>query len=282
MFPVEYVDFPRLGLYLPIRAGFSFFGMSIHFYGVIIALGLILALIVTFRIAKKNNIGEETILDVVLWGFPAAIVCARLYYVIFNWSQYASDPVSIFKIWEGGIAIYGAILGALFSTFLYCRIKKVSFSKVVDTCSIGLLIGQAIGRWGNFVNQEAFGGNTNAVWGMTSERIRTELSRLQAQGYPVDPAIPVHPTFLYESLWNLAGIILIMILKKYKKFDGEIFLFYVVWYGLGRGLIEGLRTDSLMAGPFRVSQVLAFVSAIIGTIIIVYMRKKQKKHTVKS
>ncbi len=256
------IAFPGLGLGpFQISEGFTFFGLSIHFYGILIALGIILAYLFAKKKAEKRGISDDTLIDIVIWGLPSAVLCARIYYVIFSWGDYRDNLWGIFKIWEGGIAIYGAIIGACLSTFIYCRHKKIPFSKVFDIGAFGLLIGQIIGRWGNFINAEAFGGLTN------SALLRMEL---------VDWGITVHPTFLYESMWNLLVFICLNLYEKHQKFDREIFLLYATGYGLGRFFIEGLRTDSLYLGPIRVSQWVGALCFILGLLLIVYFRKKAK------
>lgn len=256
------IAFPGLGIgAFSIPTSFQFFGFTIHFYGLIIALGIVLAYLFAKKKANKRGISNDSILDVIIWGLPSAIICARLYYVIFSWESYKDNLWDIFKIWEGGIAIYGAVIGACISTLIYCRVKKVPVLKMFDVGAFGLLIGQIIGRWGNFVNAEAFGETTD-----------TALFRMEL----VSKKMTVHPTFLYESCWNLLLFIVINLLEKYQKFDGEIFLWYVTGYGFGRFFIEGMRTDSLMLGPVRVSQILAALCTLIGVCLIVYFRLKKK------
>ena len=257
------IAFPGLGIGpLTVSTSFKYYGMTVHWYGVIIASGIELAYLYARKKAKKRDILDDQVTDVLLWGLPSAIICARLYYVIFSWSEYSDNFLDVFKIWEGGIAIYGAVIGACLSTVIYCRVKKISIGKMFDVGAYGLLIGQIIGRWGNFVNAEAYGTETE-----------TALLRMAL----VNKNLMVHPTFLYESLWNLLVFIVINLCEKYQKFNGEIFLWYVTGYGLGRFFVEGMRTDSLMLGSFRVSQVLAALCVICGTALIVFFRKKQKK-----
>ncbi len=240
---------------------FSFLGLTIHWYGVIIATGLVLAYLFGVKKGKGREISNDTIIDVVLYGLPSALVCARLYYVIFSWSEYQNNLLDIFKIWEGGIAIYGAVIGACLSTAIYCRMKKVPFGKIFDIGAFGLLIGQMIGRWGNFVNAEAYGSET------TNALFRMEI---------LNKGITVHPTFLYESLWNLGVFILLNLFDMHRKFDGEIFLLYIIFYGLGRFFIEGLRTDSLWLGPIRISQLIALLCVVVGIILWIILRKGRK------
>lgn len=242
---------------------FSIGSKPVYWYGIIIAAALISGYLTASYIAKKDGIEKDNILDILLFGTPAAIICARLYYVIFSFADYKDNPSKIFAIWEGGIAIYGAVIGAVIAAYIYCRAKKLDWKKAFDVCIIGVILGQAIGRWGNFVNKEAFGSVTSLPWKMGL--------------YENGELIFVHPTFLYESLWNLIGVFVLLFINKNKKFNGQTFYSYLAWYGIGRFFIEGLRTDSLYLGIFRVSQVLAFVTAIIGIIMIILSLKKLKK-----
>lgn len=252
------ISFPGLGLEMnPIRA-FSIGPLNIHLYGAIIALGMLLAVLYACRRSKEFGLTEDHLIDGVLWVLPLSIVCARLYYCIFSWDTYRANPVSILYIWEGGLAIYGGVIGAVIGTAVYCRAKKLSIPAVLDLVVLGLLIGQCIGRWGNFFNREAFGSETGSFLRMGLYNTVTGVVEYH------------HPTFLYESLWNLVGFVLLHFLSKRRKFDGQIALSYVAWYGLGRAIIEGLRTDSLYWGPFRVSQVLAGVSFLVAGGILVW------------
>jgi phosphatidylglycerol:prolipoprotein diacylglycerol transferase len=209
---------------------------------------------------------QDTMVDIALYATPIAIICARIYFVFWNFKDYKDNLLSIFAIWEGGIAIYGGIIGGVATAYIYCRIKKIPWTKVFDVGAMGLLIGQIIGRWGNFVNVEAYGSETNLPWRM--EIMNTEVGRIMS----------VHPTFLYESLWNLAGLIGLFFYRKHKKYDGEIFLLYATWYGLGRMWIEQLRVDSLpYTASFKISQIVAGISAIIGISLIIYFKNKFKK-----
>ncbi len=258
--------FPGLGIGpFTLSTGFSFFGLTIHWYGVLIALGIVLAYLFAKKKAKTREISQDTLLDIIIWGLPSAIICARLYYVIFSWDSYRNHFIDVFKIWEGGIAIYGGVIGACLSTFIYCRVKKISFPKVFDIGAFGLLIGQIIGRWGNFINAEAFGSGTDSA-----------LFRMTL----VNQGITVHPTFLYESLWNFLLFLFLNWYEKKQKFDGEIFLLYLSGYGLGRFFIEGMREDSLWLGAFRVSQVLAALCFAIGVVLIVYFRQKKRTESI--
>jgi len=259
MNPANYstISFPFLGLEVNPSRTFSIGPLSAHFYGLVIAFGLILAVVYACRRCTQYGIKEDDILDGVLWITPFAIICARLYYCIFSWSSYADNPISILYIWEGGLAIYGAVLGAAAGVIVFCRVKKIHLPALLDLVALGFLIGQSIGRWGNFFNREAFGAATESFFRMGLFNDRT-----QAYEY-------YHPTFLYESVWNACGFVLLHLHSKKRKYDGQTALLYVAWYGLGRALIEGLRVDSLYIGPLRVSQILAAMSclAAIGALV---------------
>ena len=216
--------------------------------------------------------------DVLLFGLPSAIICARAYYVIFNFEAYKNDLWSIFNIHEGGIAIYGAVIGASLSTYIYAKVKKVDFLKLFDYGAAGLFVGQAVGRWGNFVNQEAFGGNYNGILEMKGNKISETLYNMYKSGIAVDPSIGVHPTFLYESLWNVLGITIIAFIFKKKNHTGKPFAFYIGWYGLGRFFIEGMRTDSLMlTETIRVSQVVAVLSVALSVLLFIFIERKNRR-----
>ncbi len=257
------IAFPGLGIGpFTVSESFSFFGFTIHWYGVIIAFGIILAYLFARKKAKYRELSEDSLLDVLLFGLPSAIICARLYYVIFAWKDYQGNWTDIFKIWEGGIAIYGGVIGACISTLIYCRVKKLSAGKMFDVGAFGLIIGQTIGRWGNFINAEAYGAPTE-----------TALFRMEL----LNPGITVHPAFLYESFWNLLVILFLNRYEKHQKFNGEIFLMYLTAYGLGRFFIEGIREDSLWLGPFRISQLLAAVCVVAGIGFILWFRHQAKQ-----
>ena len=254
------IEFPGLGLSLNPPVGFHIGSFEVRFYGLIIALGLILAVVYALSRKEQFGISEDDLMDGVLWIAPFAIVCARLYYCAFEWDMYKDNPISILYIWEGGLAIYGAVIGAAIGVIIHCKlIKKISVLAVLDLVSLGFMIGQMLGRWGNFFNREAHGGVTDSFLRMGL--IHPELGI--GEYY--------HPTFLYESLWNLVGFILIHFLSKKRKYDGQVALYYVAWYGLGRALIEGLRTDSLWWGNFRVSQVLAAGSCLIAVALLILL-----------
>lgn len=250
------ISFPALGIELNPPRGFSIGPLYIHFYGVIIACGLILAVVYACHRSREAGLTEDSLLDGVLWITPFSIVCARAYYCVFSWPMYRNNPISVLYIWEGGLAIYGAVLGAAVGVIVFCKIKKCSLPALLDLVSLGFLIGQFIGRWGNFFNREAFGAATDAVTRMGLFNTVTGVTEYY------------HPTFLYESVWNLAGFLLLHFLSRKKQYDGQIALGYCAWYGLGRAFIEGLRMDSLYWGPFRVSQLLAAGSCAVAVAVL--------------
>lgn len=261
------ISFPSFGIEIDPARGFSIGEVNIKFYGIIIAVGLLLAVIYGLKRGKQFGLKEDDILDGVLGIVPFAIICARAYYCIFSWDEFASDPISVLYIWQGGIAIYGGIIGAVIGVIVFCAIKKIKLGAVLDLVLLGFLIGQSIGRWGNFFNREAFGAETDSFF-------RMGLFNTVSQSYKY-----YHPTFLYESVWNLAGFVVLHFLSKKRQYDGQIALGYVVWYGLGRTFIEGLRMDSLYWGQLRVSQLLAAVSCFAAAVVLVILafRKHEKQ-----
>ena len=287
---VYHVQFPGLGLDLTVnRVALAIGGFNIYWYGVIIAAGMLLAMLYAFRNAVDYGIDSDRLVDVVAIGTVMAIVCARIYYVAMAPFAYQSlwDMIDIRK---GGIAIYGAVVGAFVFGGLAAKWRKVPLLPLFDLVSLGFLIGQGIGRWGNFVNQEAFGTNTTLPWGMYSEGTEAYLKSVQVTlpaGVTVDPAAPVHPTFLYESIWCLVGFAVLASLYKKRRFNGQIFLGYIIWYGLGRAWIEGLRTDSLylfhwtlFGQRIRVSQAVSLVMVLVCTGILIYRLAVKKDNGV--
>lgn len=255
------ISFPSFGIELnPDRIAFTLFGKDVYWYGVIIAAGFILAVLYGMKRAKTVGLTDDNILDMLFAAVPAAIVCARLYYCIFYWDFYKENPITVLYIWEGGLAIYGGVIGAVAAVTIFCKIKKLPLGPMLDVGGLGLLIGQTIGRWGNFINREAHGAVTDSFLKMGIANSAGEVTYY-------------HPTFLYESLWNLVGFIVLHFYLKRRKFDGEIFAWYVAWYGLGRAWIEGLRTDSLYLfnTGIRVSQLLAVASCLAAIAFILYI-----------
>ena len=252
-------------------------GHGVYWYGFLIAAGLLLALLFCMKQSKKFGLTEDNVIDLVLWATPFSIIGARLYYVVFYLDLFRNADGGLnwghmVAIWDGGLAIYGAVIAAFLTAFIFCRVKKLKLWAMTDLCVMGLMIGQAIGRWGNFMNREAFGGLTTLPWRM----------RLWTSAYQY---IEVHPTFLYESLWNVIGLLLIyFVVTRGRRFDGENTCFYFVWYGLGRLWIEGLRTDSLylfdwtlFGQPIRVSQALSLV-LVIGAAGVLFYNIRVKPH----
>jgi phosphatidylglycerol:prolipoprotein diacylglycerol transferase len=259
------ITFPSLNLSLDPSRSFHIGPMEIHWYGLLIAVGLLLAVVYACRRCKTFGLRDSDLIDGVLCIVPFAVICARAYYCIFQWQAYVDDPISVLYIWQGGLAIYGGVIGAAIGIVVYARIKKdkVKLTAVLDITALGFLIGQSIGRWGNFINREAFGAETTSFLRMgLLNKITGEVKYY-------------HPTFLYESVWNACGFVLLHFLSKKRKYDGQIALGYVAWYGLGRAMIEGLRTDSLYWGPIRVSQLLAAVSCVAAVAVLIFMAFKQ-------
>lgn len=252
------ISFPGLGIeWDPIRS-ISIGPLTVHLYGLIIGIGMMLAVLYAWKRCNQFGIKRDDITDGVLYIVPFAIICARLYYCAFKWEDYASDPISILYIWKGGLAIYGGVLGAIIGVSVYCHFKKISLPALLDLVALGFMIGQCLGRWGNFFNREAFGAETDSFLRMGLLNSVTGKTTYH------------HPTFLYESLWNFVGFIALHFLSKKRKYDGQIALGYAFWYGLGRALIEGLRTDSLYLGVFRVSQLLAVISCL-GALVVLFI-----------
>ncbi len=282
-----HVFFDGLGIdfFLP-SVAFSIFGYEINFYGLIIAFGFGLAVLYGGRGAWKWKMSLDGMTDVLIWGTIFGIIFARLYYVAFKWDYYSEHLTEIPLIHNGGIAIYGGIIGALIGAVIGCKIGKINFLNLLDLGSLGLLIGQGIGRWGNFFNQEAFGSNTQtALFRMWSPKIRDTLEQTAAEladkGMNVDPMLPVHPTFLYESVWCLLSFALLhYIVTRRRSFKGEIFMLYGVLYGAERMIVEGMRTDSLYIGAtnIRVSQLLSAVIVVVALAFFVYFMIRAKKN----
>ena len=276
------VEFPALGLSFPLnRVAFSIGGINIYWYGVCIAVGMCLALVFAFRHGVEFGVDADAMVDVILIGVVMGILCARLYYV-------AMAPYNYDSLWEvlairdGGLAIYGGIIGGFLFGGLACKWRKVPVLPMFDLAAMGFLIGQGCGRWGNFFNQEAFGCNTTLPWGMFSEATEDYLMGSTVtvpKGVTIDPTMPVHPTFLYESIWCFVGLALLTAYIKKRKFNGDIALRYLIWYGAGRFWIEGLRTDSLLLVPslgLRASQLVAAAAVVGGVALEIFLTRKYK------
>ena len=287
---VQSVSFPGLGLEFELnRVAIIILGRPIYWYGIIIVSGLILAVILCSRWGKRYGISEDNILDMMLFAVPAALVAIRAYYVIFNLSIFQNADGSlnwgkILNYGDGGLAIYGAIISSAIVLLIFCKVKKLNFLAFADLGVQGLFIGQLIGRWGNFMNVEAFGSATALPWRMCGPTIADYMARngyVDEAGYQaiLSGTLGVHPTFFYESAWNLAGLVMTYFMGKKRRFDGQCFLFYVFWYGLGRAWIEGLRTDSLylyVGSTIRVSQLLAALSALAAGVVLLWAMRKTR------
>jgi phosphatidylglycerol:prolipoprotein diacylglycerol transferase len=271
------INFPHLGIYLDhVGKSISVFGFEIAYYGIIMACSILLGLFLATREAKRTGQKPDTYYDLVIYAVIVSLICARTYYVIFSWDNYKNNLLSILNLRQGGIAIYGAIIGAVLTVFVYSRVKKIPFTLLTDTACLGLVAGQILGRWGNFFNREAFGGYTDGLLAMqlpvSAVRAHeiTEAMWAHVQTIGGEQFIQVHPTFLYESLWNLGVLCFLYWYRKRKKFQGEVFLMYLLGYGLGRIWIEGLRTDQLQIGHtgIPVSQLLAGVLIVFSLFMI--------------
>lgn len=279
------IAFPHLGIYLSnVGDHITIFGFDIAFYGMIIGLGILSGLLIAVDGAKRTGQNPETYYDLVIYAVIFSVIGARLYYVAFSWDMYKDDLKSIFNTRQGGLAIYGGIIAAIITVIVFAKAKKMSAPILFDTAAPGLVAGQMIGRWGNFFNREAFGEYTDSLFAMRLplDAVRssdvTELMRKNIETVKGVSYIQVHPTFLYESLWCMMILILLLLYRKHKKFDGEVFLMYLFGYGLGRAWIEGLRTDQLLipGTELPVSQILAIALVIISAGLIIWNQKKCK------
>jgi phosphatidylglycerol:prolipoprotein diacylglycerol transferase len=241
--------------------------IQVHWYGLIIGFGVLLGLIIALRESERRGLDKEIFTDLILFAVPIAIISARIYYVIFQWEYYSQNPGDIIKIWNGGIAIHGALIGSVLTAIVFAKVKKVSFWKLVDIAAPSLLLGQAIGRWGNFMNQEAHGGEVTRSFLENMHLPEFIINQMYING------TYYHPTFLYESIWNILGVIILLSLRKVNLRRGELFLTYVIWYSIGRYFIEGLRTDSLMlTESLRIAQVISMVLVVVAIALVVYRR----------
>lgn len=280
------IVFPKLGIDLHLDSTcFSIGSLEVQWYGVLITAGLLLALIYGFSQLKHYGLHPERFLDCIIAGIIGGVVGARTYYVLMQWDEYKDDLKSIFYIREGGLAIYGGIIGALLFGCIMAKIRKVKILPLLDVVSIGFLLGQGIGRWGNFFNQEAFGCNTDSIFGMSGGRIQYWLDNYYEStnyylnsGVEISSAQTVHPCFLYESVWCLLGFVLLALFaKKIRKYDGQIFLIYIRWYGLERAFVEGLRADSLVLGNIRISQLIAILCVVASVILQIVVGSRVKR-----
>lgn len=238
---------------------FQIFGLEVRWYGILIASGVLIGAILAIREAKRVGLDEETLMDFLIWEVPLCLVGARLYYVIFSWDLYRDNPIEALNTRNGGLAIHGAIITAIIVAIIFTKIRKIDFWTIADVCAPSLVLAQSIGRWGNYINQEAHGGPTNLPWGIMVNGVK------------------VHPTFLYESIWNfLVFLFLLWYSRSKQKVKGEVFLLYIALYSFIRFFIEGLRTDSLMLGPIRVAQLVS----IIGVASAIYILNKKRKENI--
>lgn len=302
------INFPNLGIKLnDVGSSINIFGFSIAYYGIAIAIGMVVGYLVAEWQAKRTGQNKDLYLDFALYAIILSVIGARVYYVIFNWNEYKDAPLQILNIRNGGLAIYGGIITAVITAFVYTKIKKISFGLLADTAVLGLIAGQVIGRWGNFFNREAFGEYSNGLFAMQlnlkdvssdytmpvaqlaqkfagKEQAYQKILEIRNNTVSIEgiPYIQVQPTFLYESVWNLVLLILLILYSRHKKFDGEVFLLYLFGYGLGRLWIEGYRTDQLFLfnTPLAVSQLLSGILVIAAAVVIVAMRRRKPKKTV--
>ena len=238
------------------RVAFTIFGIDVMWYGILMATGMILGTYLALKEAERVGISEDDVLNLAIFAIPAGVLGARLYYVIFNWGYYSQNPSQILNFRGGGMAIHGALIGGILAGLIYTKIKKINFFKMADIALLGMPLAQAIGRWGNYINGEAHGGPTNLPWGIMVGGVK------------------VHPTFLYESIWDFGIFIFLWMFRKKKKYEGQVAVYYIILYSLGRFFIEGLRTDSLMIGPLRMAQVISLVGVVGGIIAHIYLLKK--------
>ncbi len=240
------------------RVAFSILGIDVMWYGILIATGMILAVFIAIREAGRVGYNDNDVVDLSLFLLPLGIIGARIHYVIFSWDYYSKNPAEILNIRGGGLAIHGGIIAGIVTVLIYTKIKKFDFYKFADVVILGVPLAQAIGRWGNFINKEAHGGPTNLPWGILIDGQK------------------VHPTFLYESLWNVVVFGILFFRRKNKKYEGQLLVDYIILYSIGRFFVEGLRTDSLMIGPLRIAQLLSFIGVIVGFILSGILRKRSK------
>ena len=280
------ISFPHLGIYLDhVGKSISIFGFEIAYYGIIIGCAILIGFLIATSEAKRTRQNPEDYLDMGIIGVIAGIVGARVYYVIFSWDMYKDNLLHIFNLQEGGLAIYGGVIGAVLAVFILAKVKHLSPFQILDTVAMAILNGQMLGRWGNFFNREAFGEYTDSLFAMrlpldavrsgdVTERMRQHIERIDGVSY-----IQVHPTFLYESLWCCVLLIILALYRKHKKYEGELFLLYIFGYGLGRVWIEGLRTDQLLLPGIGlpVSQLLAGCVVIFAGAALLYLRKNHKR-----
>lgn len=270
------ISFPNLGINFNLNpVAFSVGPVTVYWYGIITALAFLIIIVGILRNSHKYDLKQDDLIDLMLVTTPIGIVCARIFYVLVNWDLYRYDLSKIYKIWHGGLAIYGGIIGGIITIYLFCRKRKISALKLLDHIVVYLVLGQVVGRWGNFVNQELFGPNTNLPWGMTGDIIQRSIAQSPSQFPGVDPNLPVHPLFLYESLWNLIAFFVLIWFRKRKKMDGEVFSLYMVSYGLARFAIDSLRFD-LKVGNVNVNRIIGLLFAVAFAMFFIVRRIRKK------
>lgn len=279
------IAFPNLNIYLEyVGKSFEIFGIEIAYYGVVIAIGMVLGIWLGMYEAKRVGLNVDQVFNMVMIAIVAAMLGARLYFVAFKWEYYKEHLLDIFNYRQGGLAIYGGVLAAVLASYIYTKIKKMPSAKVADACCMGILVGQILGRWGNFFNREAFGGYTDNLLAMQLPENAVRRSDITEDmvAHAMDGYIQVHPTFLYESLWNLFVLLFLFFYRKHKKFDGELMILYFLGYGLGRAWIEGLRTDQLLMPivGLPVSQVLSIIIVMVCVVLLIFGYRKSRKTIV--
>ncbi|MFC4324243.1 prolipoprotein diacylglyceryl transferase [Litchfieldia salsa] len=253
------------------RIAFEIGPFTVYWYGIIIGLGLALGYILATKEAKRLRLDKDIIADLLLWAIPIALICARIYYVMFKWDYFSNNPSEIIAIWQGGIAIHGALIGATITAIVFAKKRGISFWILADIVAPSIILGQAIGRWGNFMNQEAYGGPVTREFleNLNMPTFMINQMLIEGQYY--------HPTFLYESIWNFTGFIILLLLRRINLRQGELFLSYIIWYSVGRFFVEGMRTDSLMlTETLRMAQLISIL-LIVGSVIVWYLRRKNLK-----
>jgi len=267
---MHYIDFPNLGIHFEMNPELFTIGpFTVHWYGIITAVAFLVIILGVLRNSSKYGLSSDDLIDMMLITTPVGIIGARIFYVAVNWKYYAANLSEVYKIWNGGLAIYGGIVVGIITILLFCRQRKIKPLQLLDHIVVYLVLGQAIGRWGNFVNQELFGSNTNLPWAMTGDIIKRTITMEQYPG--VNPDLPVHPVFLYESLWNLLAFFVLHWFRRRKKLEGEVFSLYMIFYGMARFVIDSLRFD-LMVGRLNVNRVIGVLFALAFAVVFIVRR----------
>ena len=272
---MHYIEFPRLHLHFNINpVAFSIGSLEVHWYGIIMALAVTIGYFLAMSVIERFGYKKDDVSNVLFISVISGVICARIYYVVFNMDGFRHELSNVLNLRTGGLAIYGGVIGAMISVFVFCKYRKYKFLNFIDVLIPYLALGQSIGRWGNYTNQEAFGINTSLPWGMSGDLITQHIRMFVAKGMDITDELPVHPTFLYESIVNMIIFVILLMVRKNKKFDGNVFYMYMILYGVARFFIEGLRTDSLMFLGFRISQVVSLVLVLVFSCILVYKNRK--------